>query len=206
MSQRRREVSITNGTAADIPRLEPLWLSVHRHHAESMPELAPYVADEVTWRERRALYENLFRKEDTLLFLASLERRLIGYALVHVTPTRDTWSPIPGRRAIELPSSNRWPFYPSTVVEVPDTRYSTDAIRRLKRWGLKTSWSVFFPALGCAPPLRAAGLQADVALPEPIQSGAPRGEFDLTTAVGRTRGSKLDGDRGREIPHVTADA
>jgi ribosomal protein S18 acetylase RimI-like enzyme len=90
--RRRREVLITHGNARDIPRLKPLWLSVHRHHAESMPELAPYVSDEVTWRERRALYKNLFRKKDTFLLLASLDKRLVGYALVHVTPALDTWA------------------------------------------------------------------------------------------------------------------
>jgi ribosomal protein S18 acetylase RimI-like enzyme len=89
--RRRAHVSIARGTAADIPRLEPLWVSVHHHHAESMPELAPYVSDAVTWRERRALYEHLFRKEDTFLLLASHEERLVGYAFVHVTPVRDTW-------------------------------------------------------------------------------------------------------------------
>jgi ribosomal protein S18 acetylase RimI-like enzyme len=56
-----------------------------------MPELAPYVSDETTWDERRSLYEDLFRKEDTFLLLASLGERLVGYALVHVTRARDTW-------------------------------------------------------------------------------------------------------------------
>src|SRR6478736_5640687 len=55
-------VAITRGTAADIPRLEPLWVAVHHQHVASMPELAPYVSDVVTWRERRSLYEELFHK------------------------------------------------------------------------------------------------------------------------------------------------
>ena len=33
------------------PRLEPLWVSVHHQHQASMPELAPYVSDETTWRD-----------------------------------------------------------------------------------------------------------------------------------------------------------
>jgi ribosomal protein S18 acetylase RimI-like enzyme len=90
------EVEITRGTAADIPRLEPLWVAVHHQHQTSMPELAPYVSDEETWRVRRALYEELFRKPDTFLLLASLGDRLVGYALVHGDPVAesfidDTW-------------------------------------------------------------------------------------------------------------------
>ena len=34
-------VAITRGSAADIPRLEPLWVAVHHQHVASMPELAP---------------------------------------------------------------------------------------------------------------------------------------------------------------------
>ena len=84
-------IQITTGTADDIPRLEPLWVSVHHQHVASMPELAPYVSDEVTWRERRALYVELFRKPDTLLLLASEAERLVGYALVHTMPAEETW-------------------------------------------------------------------------------------------------------------------
>jgi ribosomal protein S18 acetylase RimI-like enzyme len=84
-------VTISRGTADDIPRLEPLWVAVHHQHAASMPELAPYVSDAETWRERRALYTELFRKPDTFLLLASLANELIGYALVHVTPASETW-------------------------------------------------------------------------------------------------------------------
>ena len=52
-------LTIARGSAADIPALEPLWVAVHHRHAESMPELAPYVSDDATWRVRRALYEEL---------------------------------------------------------------------------------------------------------------------------------------------------
>jgi ribosomal protein S18 acetylase RimI-like enzyme len=84
-------IEIATGTAADIPRLEPLWVSVHHQHVASMPELAPYVSDEITWRERRALYEDLFGKPDTFLLLAREADRLVGYALVHTMPASETW-------------------------------------------------------------------------------------------------------------------
>jgi len=40
----------------DIPRLEPLWLKLHRHHQQLAPELAPYVSDETSWALRSRQY------------------------------------------------------------------------------------------------------------------------------------------------------
>jgi ribosomal protein S18 acetylase RimI-like enzyme len=37
---------IVPGSGVDIPALEPLWVAVHHRHAESMPELGPYVRAE----------------------------------------------------------------------------------------------------------------------------------------------------------------
>jgi hypothetical protein len=56
------DVEITRGSAADVPALEPLWVSVHHTHRTATPELAPRVDDDETWRERKALYEDLFRR------------------------------------------------------------------------------------------------------------------------------------------------
>jgi ribosomal protein S18 acetylase RimI-like enzyme len=84
-------VTIEPGTAADIPVLEPLWVAVHHRHAESMPELSPYVDDATTWRERAALYEELLAKPDTVLLLARDGGELVGYGLAHVMPLAETW-------------------------------------------------------------------------------------------------------------------
>jgi ribosomal protein S18 acetylase RimI-like enzyme len=84
-------VEISRGSAADIPSLEPLWVAVHHRHAESMPELAPYVSDAQTWEQERAIYQELLAKPDTLLLLARVDSALIGYALAHVAPVRETW-------------------------------------------------------------------------------------------------------------------
>jgi hypothetical protein len=65
-------VQLRRGAAADLPLLEPLWVSVHRRHAESMPELGPYVDDRQTWAARSVLYAELLAKPDTVLVLASL--------------------------------------------------------------------------------------------------------------------------------------
>jgi ribosomal protein S18 acetylase RimI-like enzyme len=99
--------TIARGSAADIDALEPLWVAVHHRHAESMPELAPYVSDADTWAERRALYATLLGKPDTVLLLAHLEGALIGYALSHVLDLADTWIPDTwrtGERIVELES------------------------------------------------------------------------------------------------------
>ncbi len=84
-------VQITRGAPHDVERLEALWVSVHRRHADSMPELAPYVDDAATWAARRALYETLLAKPDTVLLLATAGGGLVGYGLAHVMPTEETW-------------------------------------------------------------------------------------------------------------------
>ena len=83
---------IHRGGPDDLPRLEPLWVSVHHRHAESMPELAPYVDDATTWAARRALYAELLAKPDTILLLASAGDTLVGYGLAHVMPAEETWA------------------------------------------------------------------------------------------------------------------
>jgi len=82
---------LRRGSAADLAALEPLWVSVHHRHAESMPELAPYVDDQRTWAARSALYGELLEKPDTVLLLASVHGELAGYGLAHVMPVGETW-------------------------------------------------------------------------------------------------------------------
>ena len=86
------DVEIERGSASDIGLLEPLWVAVHHVHQASMPELAPYVSDEVTWGERRKLYEDLFDRPDTFLFLVRRGGEPIGYALGWVADAVDGWA------------------------------------------------------------------------------------------------------------------
>jgi ribosomal protein S18 acetylase RimI-like enzyme len=79
------------GDAADLDAVAPLWTAVHRQHTQVMPELAPYVSDDETWRVRRALYEELLAKADTLLLLVVLDDRAVGYGLAHIIDRDDTW-------------------------------------------------------------------------------------------------------------------
>jgi ribosomal protein S18 acetylase RimI-like enzyme len=86
-------LSIVRGSIEDIDSLEPLWVAVHRAHAASMPELAPYVSDAETWAHERPIYVRLLAKPDTLLLLARDGDELVGYALAHVSAVEETWIP-----------------------------------------------------------------------------------------------------------------
>jgi len=102
------------GSPDDLDSLAPLWIAVHHQHVASMPELAPYVSDEETWRERRALYAQLLAKPDTLLLLATAGDSLIGYGLAHVMAVDETWIPDTwrtGDRIGELESLSVLPGY-----------------------------------------------------------------------------------------------
>jgi hypothetical protein len=71
-------LEIVRGSAADIPRLEPLWVAVHHVHQESMPELAPYVDDTTTWAYHVDMYAELLAKPDSILLLALVDGELAG--------------------------------------------------------------------------------------------------------------------------------
>ena len=78
---------------AELHLVEPLWVAVHHRHAESMPQLGPYVSDAQTWSVRRALYEEVLAKPDTLLLIAFVDDDAVGYGLAHVLAVNDTWIP-----------------------------------------------------------------------------------------------------------------
>jgi ribosomal protein S18 acetylase RimI-like enzyme len=95
------------GDDADLDAVAPLWIAVHHQHTQTMPELAPYVGDDETWRVRRALYEELLAKPDTLLLMVVVDDRAVGYALAHVLDRDDTWIPdtwVTGPRIGEIES------------------------------------------------------------------------------------------------------
>lgn len=100
-------VEIVRGSAADIPRLEPLWVAVHHVHQESMPELAPYVDDTTTWAYHRDMYAELLAKPDSLLLLVHADGELAGYGLACVHDVEGTWIPdtwVTGARIGEVES------------------------------------------------------------------------------------------------------
>ena len=101
-------------TAADLHLVEPLWIAVHHRHAETMPELAPFVGDDESWAVRKGLYEELLVKPDTLLLLAFDGSAAIGYGLAHVMALEDSWIPDTwqtGQRIGEVESLSVLPEY-----------------------------------------------------------------------------------------------
>ena len=105
---------IRTGSAADLDLVGPLWVAVHHQHAETMPHLAPYISDAETWRVRRAMYEELLAKPDTLLLLAFDGEAAVGYGLAHVLPVDETWIPDTwetGSRIGEIESLSVLPEY-----------------------------------------------------------------------------------------------
>jgi ribosomal protein S18 acetylase RimI-like enzyme len=87
------EITVREGTLDDLDALARLWQAVHRHHAASMPELAPYVTDAETWDARRALYAELLAKPDTTLLLAHADgdAEPVAYAMAHVFSRAGSW-------------------------------------------------------------------------------------------------------------------
>jgi ribosomal protein S18 acetylase RimI-like enzyme len=85
------DIAVTTGEVTDIDGLEPLWVAVHHQHQRAMPELAPYVSDATTWRERQALYVQLFAERDPVLLLARDGDRVVGYGLAYAMVATGTW-------------------------------------------------------------------------------------------------------------------
>ena len=108
------EWQLRTGGVEDLDLVGPLWVAVHHRHAETMPELAPYVSDDETWRVRRTLYEELLAKPDTLLLVAVVDDAAVGYGLAHVLPGAETWIPdtwVTGLRIGEIESLSVLPQY-----------------------------------------------------------------------------------------------
>jgi ribosomal protein S18 acetylase RimI-like enzyme len=105
---------LRTGGVEDLDLVGPLWVAVHHRHVETMPELAPYVSDDETWRVRRTLYEELLAKPDTLLLVAVVDDAAVGYGLAHVLTVDETWIPdtwVTGSRVGEIESLSVLPQY-----------------------------------------------------------------------------------------------
>ena len=156
-------LEVVRGSEADIPSLEPLWVAVHHVHEASMPELAPYVSDEETWRERRALYAELFRQAGDVLVpraRTGRARRLrarshprLGRVMVerHMAHQRPSRRARIGLRTTRAPRSG----IGSALLDAVDAEFArlgvddqvigvlpgnVDAIRLYERRGFRPTW------------------------------------------------------------------
>jgi ribosomal protein S18 acetylase RimI-like enzyme len=157
------EWQVRTGSAADLALVEPLWVAVHHQHTETMPQLAPFVSDDETWRVRRRLYEELLAKPDTLLLLAFAGEAAVGYGLAHVMSVDDSWIAdtwVTGPRIGEIESLSVLPQYRGSglgselldrleqhldAIGVQDLMLgalpgNTDAIRLYERRGYQPTW------------------------------------------------------------------
>jgi GNAT superfamily N-acetyltransferase len=77
-----------------IDDLQPLWESLHEHHATIAPhleELGPVRRPDESWAVRRELYESWLAEPDAFVLIAETDREPIGYALVHLRGPEETW-------------------------------------------------------------------------------------------------------------------
>jgi GNAT superfamily N-acetyltransferase len=77
-----------------IDDLQPLWESLHEHHATIAPhleQLGPVRTPDQSWAVRRELYEDWLAEPDAFVLLAEVDREPIGYALVHLRGPEETW-------------------------------------------------------------------------------------------------------------------
>jgi len=70
---------------ADLDRLEPLWLGLHAHHRRVAPNLAPFVADDLSWASRKRQYNDVMAGA-WFGFIAQDDGEDVGYLLCAERP------------------------------------------------------------------------------------------------------------------------
>jgi ribosomal protein S18 acetylase RimI-like enzyme len=93
LPEQATDVPIETVTLDEVDALKPVWLSVHHQHLDVAPHLAPFVSDEVSWRD----YSPTFRtsaKQGLLLRVGTVSRPLaMGCAAIldDISRFSDTW-------------------------------------------------------------------------------------------------------------------
>jgi ribosomal protein S18 acetylase RimI-like enzyme len=84
------DVSLEAGRDELVDELEPLWLTLFRHHREVGP--GPFVDESSSWPIRRRFYLRVLEDPRSFVLLARRGPRPVGYAVVSVhDEPDDTW-------------------------------------------------------------------------------------------------------------------
>jgi GNAT superfamily N-acetyltransferase len=94
------EAGVAEAGAERIDELEPLWRALYEHHASVAEGVGGLNSFEESWRRRRAQYEQWLAGDDHALLVADREGRLVGYAMLSVSPPPATWDF--GRAVVEI--------------------------------------------------------------------------------------------------------
>jgi ribosomal protein S18 acetylase RimI-like enzyme len=89
------DVSIRElGGVGELPLLEPLWIELHHHHRQLLPERATLADYSLSWERRRADYERWLADGEALILVAEGPSGVIGYAVTHLLDgsTEDTYA------------------------------------------------------------------------------------------------------------------
>lgn len=171
----RTDVTIVRAGGERLGDLQPLWQSLHHHHAAVAPELVelgPVRSPQESWAARRALYEEWLAEPDAFALVAESASGPVGYALVHMRGPEETWAT--GDLIAELETLTVLPAYRGKGIgtSLVEAVYSelrglgvrhlgvgviasnTDAVRFYKRLGLLPFLVTYIgnvPAPGRAP-------------------------------------------------------
>jgi len=69
----------------DIDRLQPLWLGLHAHHQTVAPRLAPFVGPDISWPNRKRLYQDISSGE-YFGWIVRQDGRDLGYLICAKRP------------------------------------------------------------------------------------------------------------------------
>lgn len=84
------DVSLEMGRHELLDEVEPLWLSLFRHHREVGP--GPFIAEDQSWPHRRRFYEEVLQHPQSFVVVARRSGRPVGYAVVALHQgADDTW-------------------------------------------------------------------------------------------------------------------
>jgi ribosomal protein S18 acetylase RimI-like enzyme len=92
-------VNVTRAGADRIAELQSLWEALELHHAElpDVPSIRP-LAD--SWERRRERYRGWLESGDGRLFVAEVKGHVVGYLMLTITHTSDSWDV--GSQAAEI--------------------------------------------------------------------------------------------------------